>query len=122
MWIAFIAVLVGSAGLITVGWLSLLERLPRQHWAGIRTRYSLENDEQWYAVHRFGAPYLVFGGVATFAGALALLPFSIAGALPASFALASLVAFAFVVGISALLSWRYGMKGAKAQLAGAVSR
>ena len=121
MWVAFLVVLLGSGGLIVVGWLWLLERLPRQHWAGIRTHYSLANDEQWNAVHRFGAPYLVLGGAAAFAGALALLPFAIAGSLPTSFALASLAAFVLLVGISALL-WRNGTRGAKAHLAGAVSR
>ena len=117
MWIAFLAVLLGAAALTWVGWRGLQRKLPRQHWAGIRTSYSLANDEQWYAVHQYGALYLIFGGVAAFAGALAVLPFAIAGSVPTTFGAAVLVALAVLVGVSVLMSWVLGVKGAKASLA-----
>lgn len=117
MWAGFIAVLLGSAAVIWVGWLAWQERLPRQHWAGIRTGYSMANDEQWKAVHRYGAPYLIFGGVACFAGALAMLPFSLAGALPSGFAAAVLVALAAILGGASVMSWVLGTRAAKASLA-----
>jgi uncharacterized membrane protein len=116
MWVAFVVMLAG-AGLVTVlGWFALQGKLPRQFWAGIRTPYSLANDEQWYAVHRFGAPYLIFGGVAAFATALAMLPFAVAGKLPAGFSTAELLASVLFMGGSALLAWMMGVRGAKAHL------
>lgn len=116
MWIAFVVMLLGSGLVSFLGWRALQEKLPRQHWAGIRTPYSMANDEQWYAVHRYGAPYLIFGGVASFAAALAMLPFSLAGKLPNGFSAAVLLAAALIMGGSALLSWVMGVRGAKAAL------
>ncbi|MGE0598433.1 MAG: SdpI family protein [Dehalococcoidia bacterium] len=116
MWAVYILLLFASMGIIMVGWQGWMGKLPRQHFAGIRTPYSMANDEQWKAVHRFGAPYLIFGGVAAFSAALALLPFAIAGVLPVGFVSASVIAIAAVLGGSALLSWRKGVTGAKAEL------
>lgn len=116
MWVVFLIVLTGSALVTVVGWRAIQEKLPRQSWAGIRTPYSMANDEQWYAVHRYGGPYMVFGGVASFAAALAMLPFSLAGKLPDSFSTAVVIAIALVLGGSALLSWVMGVRGAKAAL------
>ncbi|MCC6959581.1 MAG: SdpI family protein [Dehalococcoidia bacterium] len=116
MWVAFLVVLAGSALVTVVGWRALQEKLPRQYWAGIRTPYSMANDEQWYAVHRYGGPYMVFGGVASFAAALAMLPFSLAGKLPNGFSAAVVFAIALVLAGSALLSWVMGVRGAKAAL------
>ncbi|MEO8538222.1 MAG: SdpI family protein [bacterium] len=116
MWIGYLAVMIG-AGLVTaVGVRALQGKLPRQHWAGIRTSYSLANDEQWEAVHRFGAPYLIFGGVAAFATALALFPFAVAGNLPGGFAVVALVATAMIMGGSAMMSLVLGTRRAKASL------
>ena len=42
----------------------------------------MANDEQWKAVHRIGAPYMIFGGIAAFAGSLAIFPFAVFGSLP----------------------------------------
>ncbi|MCC7089246.1 MAG: SdpI family protein [Chloroflexi bacterium] len=117
MWVGFLVMALGAAVLTAVGWYAWLGKLPRQHFAGIRTPYTMANDEQWYATHKYGAPYLIFGGVATLAMALAVLPFAIAGALPNAFATAILIAGAFVILIAALSSWFFGVKTAKAHLA-----
>ena len=116
MWVAFLALLVGSMALIILGWQGWQEKLPRQPWAGIRTPYAMANDEQWRLVHSYGAPYLVFGGVAVFAGALAMLPFAIAGALPNAFAASVTIALAAILFVSAIVSWQKGVGGAKAEL------
>ncbi len=117
MWVAFLVVLLGSGSLVFIGLRGLQEKLPRQHWAGIRTPYSMANEEQWYAVHRYGSPYLIFGGVAAFAAALAMFPFAVAGKLPDGFATVVLIAVAVLLGALALLSWMLGVRGAKAHLA-----
>lgn len=116
MWVAFVVMLAGGAVVTALGWRGLQEKLPRQHWAGIRTPYSMANDEQWYAVHRYGAPYLIFGGVGAFAIALAMIPFALAGKLPNGFSTAVLLACALFMGGSALLAWMMGVRGAKAHL------
>jgi hypothetical protein len=78
----------------------------------------MANDEQWKAVHRYGAPYMIFGGVAALAGTLAMLPFAIAGRLPDAFSAAVLLVLAVVLGSTALLSWQFGVRAAKRSLAG----
>lgn len=116
MWFVLIVMLFGSMALILVGWQGWQERLPRQHWAGIRTPYAMANDEQWKLVHRYGSPYMIFGGVAVFAGALALLPFAIAGVLPEAFTGAAVMGFCIILLVSALASWQKGVSGAKSAL------
>lgn len=115
MWVAVLALLFGAGVVTVVGWYGWQEKLPRQGWAGIRTPYTMESDEHWRLVHRFGAPYMIFGGVAAFAIAFAVLPFSIAGALPNGFAAAVVLGGALVLGVSAVMSWQLGVKAAKAQ-------
>jgi uncharacterized membrane protein len=107
---------LGAAVVTMVGWYAWLGKLPRQHIAGIRTPYTMANDEQWYATHKYGAPYLIFGGVATLAMSLAVLPFAIAGALPGAFSAAVLLAGTMVLLTAAIGSWYFGVKAARAHL------
>ena len=116
MWFVLIVMLFASMALILVGWQGWQEKLPRQHWAGIRTPYAMANDEQWKLVHRYGSPYMIFGGVAVFAGSLALLPFAIAGVLPEAFTAAAVIGFSIILFVSAIVSWRKGVSGAKSAL------
>ncbi len=116
MWAIYIVMLFGSMAVTMIGWQGWQGKLPRQGFVGIRTPYALKNDEQWHAVHRHGAPYLIFGGVAAFSASLALLPFAIAGALPGGFVMATVIAIAAVILGTALLSWLKGVSGAKAEL------
>ena len=116
MWIAFMAMAFGGVALITVGWLGWQGRLKRQGFAGIRTPYAMASDEQWMAVHKHGSPYMIFGGVAALAMCLSLLPFAIAGQLPNAFATTMALLIAGLVLLSALASWWYGVRGAKAEL------
>lgn len=116
MWMVFLAALIGSLLATWVGWRGWQERLPRQSFAGIRTPYTLSSDERWRAVHRFGAPYLIFGGVAVASGALALLPFAIAGRLPDAFAAGAAIAMALIMVSAALASWWFGVRAAHAAL------
>ena len=117
MWIGFLVVLFASMAVIVVGWLGWQKRLKRNNFAGIRTPYTMANDEQWEAVHHFGAPYMILGGVAAFSAALAMFPFAVAGVLPDAFSASVLLVIALVIGVSGLVSWRKGVKAAKAHLA-----
>jgi uncharacterized membrane protein len=113
---AALAVLaLGGLVLIVIGWLGLVGRLPRNHWAGIRTFYTMRNDENWYATHRAAGPLLIFGGVAVTAAALAFLPFAIAGKVPDRLAAAVSVALACVVFATAIASWLYGTRVARSR-------
>jgi len=116
MWTVLIVELVAGLVLGWVGWLALTGKLPRQGFAGVRTRYTLSSDQRWEAVHRHGGPYLVFGAVAVAAAAAALLPFAIAGALPHGFTVAAVLAIAVVAVGSALAAWRIGESRARAEL------
>lgn len=116
MWVVFLITLLGSVLATWVGWLGWQERLPRQHIAGIRTPYTLSSDERWRTVHRLGAPYLIFGGVAVAAGSLALLPFAIAGRLPNAFSIAAALAMAIIMALSTLAAWQLGVRAARAAL------
>ncbi len=49
-----------------------MPRLKPNWWMGIRTPWTLENDEVWRATHRMGGKWMMFGGLA--AAAVALLP------------------------------------------------
>lgn len=116
MWFVFIVILFVSMAAMMVGWQGWQGKLPRNRWAGIRTTYSMASDERWKAVHHHGAPYLIFGGVASFSAALALLPFAIAGVLPVGFASAAVIGIAAIGFGSALFAWRKGVTAAKAEL------
>ncbi len=109
-----------AAGLIvlTVGWLGLRGRLPRNHIAGIRTPYTMRSDENWYASHRYAGPVLIYAGVAVAASGLALLPFAAAGVLPAWLLDGAVTAQVIVLLAAVIASWLYGTRKARVELGG----
>ena len=106
----------GGLLLIVFGWLSLLGRLPRNGFAGIRTPYTMRSDANWHATHRAAAPLLIFGGVAIFVAGLAFFPFAVAGKL--STGLASAVTIALVICLvgDVLAAWQFGVHSAHSSL------
>lgn len=116
MWFAFLVLALAAVAVILIGWYGWLGKLPRQHIAGIRTPYTMRSDEHWNAVHRYGSPYLIFGGVAVLAISLAVFPFAVGGALPGTFSAAVALAAALVMLGAVLASWYFGVRAAKAQL------
>ena len=103
MWIGFLLVLL-AAGLLTwVGWRAWQETIRRQR--ALVANNALPNDDPLEGVNRYGAPYMIFGGVAAFAGALSMLPFALAGSLPTAFGISAIVALAVVVLAAGLLGW-----------------
>lgn len=113
---ALLVMTLGGIAGATIGWFSLTGKLPPNRWAGIRTPYTMSSSERWYAAHRAGAPWLIFGGVATAMTGLAFTPFALAGKVPAGLALAVLLGCAAILLVSAIGSWQFGVGRAKSSL------
>lgn len=113
MAIVFVLLLAGGLALAVIGWMGLLEKLPPNHFAGIRTPFTMKSADNWYRTHRAAAPLLIFGGVAVTAVALACLPFALLGKLPDGFALTVAVMGAVLVLGTAVGAWLAGTAAAK---------
>jgi len=109
-------VLLGAMGLVFLGWLGLIGRLPPNHFVGIRTRFTRQNEQNWYEAHREAGSILILGSVAVVAGGLALFPFALAGSLPETFAIAAVVAMVAILLASAVAAWLIGTRRARARL------
>lgn len=116
MIIALLVMTLAGAVLVTIGWLGLQGKLPRNHVAGIRTPFTMSSNENWVATHRHGGPVMLFAGVAILSAGLALLPFAAAGAVSDGFIAATSLAMAGVVLASAVGSWLIGTRRARAEL------
>lgn len=66
----FIAILlvIASVALIVTGFMGWTGRLPRNQWAGIRTKTTMTSDAVWDAAHHKAGPWLVMSGVAMLVG------------------------------------------------------
>lgn len=73
MIVAAIALVIGGLVVAWVGRLGLQDRLPRQHWAGMRTRTTLATDDSWVAAHRASGRATVTGGVVMALGGIAAI-------------------------------------------------
>jgi uncharacterized membrane protein len=78
MAIALLAVALAGCAIVTLGVLAFLGRLPPNHFAGVRTRFTKETRENWYNTHRVAGPVFIFGGIFATAVALAFVPFAFA--------------------------------------------
>jgi uncharacterized membrane protein len=115
MWVVLLVVLIGGVALTTVGVLSLFDRLPRNRFAGIRTRTTLASDAAWYRAHRAAGPILVVGSVAVVAVTLAFLPFAAAGKLGSGLTIAVAVLGVVVALMTSVASLVVGTKAAQAR-------
>lgn len=109
-----LAPLLAGSLFIAIGILGLLERLPPNGLAGIRTRYTRASRENWYRTHRAAAPLLIFGGVAVTMAALAFLPFAVAGKLSDRVVAVVVAVFAGVLLAVAVAAWLFGTHQARA--------
>jgi len=107
---------LASALMVVLGFLGLTGRLPRNGWAGIRTPYTMQSDEHWYATHREGAAPMIFMGVASFAAGLAFLPFALAGKVGDALASGVVLAQCALLLCGAIGSWWVGTSRARRQL------
>lgn len=113
MSIAFVVLALGGVVVVITGVLGLIQKLPRNNLVGIRTRYTLESDRNWYAAHRAGAPWMIFGGVAATMGALAFIPFAFMGKLSDAAAVAIVLVLAAFLLVSVIGAWLFGAWGAR---------
>ena len=116
MAIAVAVLVLGAIVLVVVGWMGLAGKLPRNHLAGIRTPYTMRSEENWRATHRHAAPILIFGGVAVVAAGLAFLPFAIAGSVSDRFGSIVALILAGIMLATAVASWLFGTRRARAEL------
>jgi uncharacterized membrane protein len=112
----FLALFLGSAAILAVGYLGLTEKLPRNHFAGIRVRYTLKSDEHWREVHRAAGPYIILVSAAVLAASLSFMPFAFAGKIPAGLAGGMFIGMAAFLGIAVLVASLAGLSKAKKNL------
>lgn len=67
--------LVAGTAVAVVGWLGTTDRLPRNHWAGIRLPSTMASDAAWEAGHRAGGPIMLGGGTLVATMGLLLMVF-----------------------------------------------
>ncbi|MFB4295562.1 SdpI family protein [Actinomadura sp. NTSP31] len=100
----YLGVLLIAAGalLAVVGELTAGGRIGRNHFAGIRTRQSMSDDESWLTVHRAARPWMLGAGIVlAVAGVVAL-------------AVPSQLAASASAGIGAVLTGVLALKGTAA--------
>lgn len=108
-----LVVAAAAATVAFVGYLGLAGKLPRNHFAGVRTRATLASDEAWVAAHRAAGPLLMLGGAAAVAVSLAVAPFAFAGVVPDNLAIGAVIASAAIVLAAALVSARSAVRAGR---------
>ena len=108
--IALGVVTLAGALFLVLGWMSLVGSLPPNSFAGIRTRYTRQTPENWYAAHRAAAPVLIWVGVAVLAAGLAFLPFAIIGKLAGGLVGGLVTGLGVLLLAGAIGSWLYGTR------------
>lgn len=113
MAIALGLVTLGGLLFVALGVLSLLEKLPPNAFAGIRTPYTRRSPENWYTTHRAAAPLMIFGGVGVMMAGLAFFPFSLTGHLSDGLSTAMVIVLAAVLLTTAILAWLLGTRASR---------
>jgi uncharacterized membrane protein len=92
---------LGGVGILFLALGNYLPRLRSNWWMGIRTPWTLDNEEVWRRTHRLGGWSFALGGLLCVLGAL-LLPVEVAGIV----GLCSLGAAAVVPVVYSYVIWR----------------
>ena len=113
----FVLVLIAIAGLLVtwIGFAGLTGQLRRNFFAGIRTSFTLRNDDNWNAVHHAAGPVFMFGGVLVTAVAFAFIPFAFAGKLSTLVQVIAAGACAGVMLSTVFVGWYAGTSFAAAR-------
>jgi uncharacterized membrane protein len=108
VWLSGTVIALAGVGLLVVGRLGALGRLPRNHFAGIRLPATMASDEAWRTAHRAAAAPLLAGGVAALVLGIATVASDLAGASGAAVTLlfVALAAVLGCVGLATVLALR----------------
>lgn len=60
--VAGVVLVASGVAIVVVGRMGRQGRLPRQHWAGIRTPSTMRSNDAWLAAHRTGGPLMEVAG------------------------------------------------------------
>ncbi len=118
MAVALMLTTLASIALVTVGLMALLGRLPRNHFAGIRTNATMASDDAWAEAHRAGGAPLIFAAVAALAMGLAFLPFVVAGEVGDGLAVGIVVAQVVLLAGGAVAAWVLAERAARQRVPG----
>jgi uncharacterized membrane protein len=105
---ALIIEILAALALAVFGWMGLLEKIPPNRIAGIRTRFTLASERNWYVTHRAGGALMLLGGAPSLAIGLAFLPFAAAGKIDDTIVLVVVATQIGIILITSLAAWWYG--------------
>lgn len=114
MGIVLVVTTLASLSALTVGLMGVLGRLPRNHFAGVRTAATLASDEAWAEAHRIGGAPLIFGAVAAVMAGLAFIPFVLAGEVSTGIAVTIAIVQSVLLGGGGVVSWLMADRAARA--------
>src|SRR5688572_1673278 len=114
MWVVLLLAFLAGLALTVIGVLALFDRLPRNRFAGIRTRTTMASDSAWYSAHRAAAPILVVGSIGAVAVSLAFLPFAAAGKLSDAVTIAVVALVLLIAIMTAVASLVVAQRAAEA--------
>jgi len=109
----FLLIGLTDCSLVYLGWLASQSRLRPNRWSGIRTSFTMANDENWYRAHRAAAPVLIAAGIVQGLGGFVLAGVATAGRLPPAAAVGALLTLAAVALVGAIGGWLIGTRHAK---------
>lgn len=113
--ILVLALIGGGGAVAAVGGYGLLGKLRPNPWAGIRTRYTMESEENWYRTHRAAGPIMLLGSIPVASVGLAFLPFVLLDKIDAAILIGVSLGSAFILAGTAVLAAWYGVSMAKAK-------
>ncbi len=116
MGFALLIMALGSFLVTFTGYMGLVGKLPPNPWAGIRTPFTMQSREAWYATHRAAGPPIIFGGVLVFAVSIAFAPFALAGKIPDPLSAGVVLGCTLVLLVTVLGAWLTGTRHARREL------
>jgi uncharacterized membrane protein len=107
VWLAVVAMLIGSLVVAEVGRRAAAGTLPRNHVAGIRVRSTMRDDASWRTAHLAGGPLMLGSGILSAVLTVAAGAVGLVGGEGPAMALVLVAAAVLLVGV--LASSRIGV-------------